>query len=256
MNDCRIVAERLTAYVDQTLADADRLAVERHLAVCPPCRSAAACEHGGRSVLRSRAGELRGGMALPPGLRTRCQALAHDAAARDNAGATAPSWRARLVPLSLAVVLMIFTASAFIALATNRSNGLLAAQLSADHTWCFKRFAGTRGSDAAEMERMLADRYGWDVRVPPSSEAAGVQLIGAKRCYYSGGSVPHILYRVNGEEMSLYVIDGVTRPPAELVAAGHRSRVWSRDDKTYVLISPVAAGEMAVAASYVMRNAH
>jgi hypothetical protein len=68
--------------------------------------------------------------------------------------------------------------------------------------------------------------------------------------------VPHILYRVNGQEMSLYVLDGVERPPADLVAAGHRSRVWSRDDKTYVLVSPVAAGEMAIAARYVMQDAH
>jgi anti-sigma factor RsiW len=252
MNDCRIVAERLTAYVDQALGEADRLAIERHLVHCPPCRNAAAVEGGGRSVLRNCAGQLRIDTALPPGLRTRCESLA-----RDYAGAaTAPSWRARLVPISLAVVLMIFTASAFISLATHRSNGLLAAQLSADHTWCFKRFAGATGADATEVERMLADRYGWDVRVPPSSEAAGVRLIGAKRCYYAGGSLPHILYRVNGEELSLYVLDGVTRPPAELVAAGHRSRVWSRDNKTYVLVSPVVAGEMAVAANYVMTNAH
>ena len=46
------------------------------------------------------------------------------------------------------------------------------------------------------------------------------------------------------------MLDGVERPPADLVAAGHRSRVWSRDGKTYVLVSPVAAGEMAVAARY------
>jgi anti-sigma factor RsiW len=252
MNDCRTVVERLTAYVDQTLDEAGRSAIERHLVICPPCRNAAAAERGGRSVVRSRAGELRADMALPPGLRTRCEALA-----RDYTGAvTTPSWRARLVPLSLAVVLMIFTASAFLSLATHRSNGLLAAQLSADHTWCFKRFAGATGADAADVERMFADRYGWNVRVPPSSDAAGVQLIGAKRCYYAGGSLPHILYRVNGEELSLYVLDGEMRPPTELVAAGHRSRVWSRDDKTYVLISPAAAGEMAIAANYVMSNAH
>ena len=92
--------------------------------------------------------------------------------------------------------------------------------------------------------------------MPPSSEAAGVQLIGAKRCYYAGGAIPHILYRVNGEEMSLYVLDGVERQTADLVAAGHRARVWSRDDKTYVLVSPTAAGDMTAAARYVMQDAH
>ena len=103
---------------------------------------------------------------------------------------------------------------------------------------------------------MLYDRYGWRVHVPPSSAAAGVQLIGAKRCYYAGGAVPHILYRVNGEEMSLYVLDGVERPAADLVAAGHRSRVWPRGDKTYVLVSPAAAGDMTAATRYVKQDVH
>jgi hypothetical protein len=56
--------------------------------------------------------------------------------------------------------------------------------------------------------------------------------------------------------MSLYVLDGEARPPADLVAAGHRARVGSRDDKTYVLVSPAAAGDMTVAARYVMQDAH
>jgi anti-sigma factor RsiW len=252
MSDCRAIAERLTAYVDGTLASAERPAVERHLGLCASCRDAAAREQGGRTLLRGRASQLRADAPLPPGLRTRCEALARDF----TGGRRTASWRGRLVPVSLAVVLMIFSASAFVSLATHRSDGLLAAQLSQDHTRCFKRFAGFRSGDAAAMERMLSDRYGWNVHVPPSSAAAGVQLVGAKRCFYSGGAVPHILYRVNGEEMSLYVIDGVTRPPADLVSAGKRSRVWSRDDKTYVLVSPVAAGDMTMAASYVMQDAH
>jgi anti-sigma factor RsiW len=106
------------------------------------------------------------------------------------------------------------------------------------------------------MERMFADRYGWRVRVPPSSPADGIQLIGAKRCVFDGRGVPHILYRVNGEEMSLYVMDGVQRAPADLVAAGRRARMWSRHDTTFVLVSPTSAGPMTMAASYLMQEAH
>ena len=252
MSDCRDTLERLAAHADNALAPAEQRQVDAHLAACPPCRRAAAVEQGGRAVLRHRAAALRSDVALPPGLRTRCEAIVRES----HAAVPASSWRRRLVPLSLAVVLMIFTASAFLSLATHRSDGLLAAQLSRDHTWCFKRFAGSTGADAADMEKLFNDLYGWRVHVPPSSEAAGVQLIGAKRCYYAGGAVPHILYRVNGQEMSLYVLDGVQRPAADLVSAGHRSRVWSRDDKTYVLVSPVSAGDMTVAARYVMQDAH
>jgi anti-sigma factor RsiW len=260
MNDCRAIGERLTAFVDELLPQVERRAIEQHLKVCAPCRRVEVLERGGRVLLQATANRLREQQpqaVLPPGLRSRCEALAADHVARAGARAPGASWRTRLVPLSLAVVLMIFSASAFLSLATHRSDGLMAAQFSRDHTRCFRRFAGSVGADAAQMEQMLNDLYGWRVHVPPSSPAAGVQLIGAKRCYYSGGAVPHILYRVNGAEMSLYVLDGVKRPPADLVAAGHRSQVWSRDDKTYVLVSPTTAGDMmTMAAGYVMQDAH
>lgn len=249
---CHSTIERLTPFVDGALAGTERADVERHLAACPSCRAAEGLERGGRALLQARAGRLRQGEMLPPGLRTRCEALAREITRTP----ALPAWRSRLIPLSFAVVLMVFTASAFISLMTHRSDGLLAAQLSRDHTRCFQRFAGALSADPAEMERMFADRYGWRVRVPPSSPSAGVQLIGAKRCVYDDRGVPHILYRVNGQELSLYVIDGEHRPTADLIADGRRSRIWSHDDTTYVLVSPTSAGEMTMAAAYLMQGAH
>ncbi len=249
---CRATLERLTAFVDGALAGSERAEVEHHLAACPPCRVAERLERGGRALLQARAGRLRQAEMLPPGLRTRCEALAREFTSTP----AVPAWRSRLIPLSLAVVMMVFTASAFISLMTHRSDGLLAAQLSRDHQWCFQRFAGAVRADPGDMERMFEERYGWRVRVPPSSPSAGVQLIGAKRCLYDGRGVPHILYRVNGEELSLYVIEGESRPPADLIAGGRRSRIWSRDDTTFVLVSPTSAGEMTMAATYLKQGAH
>lgn len=248
---CLSTRERLAAFVDGALGTAEQATVEQHLAACPPCRAIERLEQGARALLRARAPHLRTEL-LPPGLRTRCEALAREAM-RPPA---VPAWRSRLVPLSLAIVLMVFTGSAFVSLMTHRSDGLLAAQLSRDHKWCFQRFAGAISADPREMERMFEDRYGWRVRVPPSSPAAGIQLIGAKRCVFDGKGVPHILYRVNGQEASLYVIDGEQRAPADIVAGGRRSRIWARNDTTFVLVSPVSAGPMTMAASYLMQDAH
>lgn len=257
MSDCRQTTERLTPYADGLLPTAEQADVERHLAACPACRAQAAAERSGRSIVRGAAprglASLRVEESLPPGLRSRCEALAREHLSRRQPAA--PLWR-RLVPVSVpAALLMVFTASAFVSLATHRSDGLLAAQLTTDHARCFMRFAGVSGADARQTEQMLRERYGWDVQVPPSSDADGVRLIGAKRCYYSGGALPHVLYRVHGEELSLYVLSGETRPPADLVAAGHRSRVWSRGGRTYVLVSPVAAGDMTVAVRYLKQGA-
>jgi hypothetical protein len=62
--------------------------------------------------------------------------------------------------------------------------------------------------------------------VPPSSAADGIRLIGARRCLYADGSLPHVMYRVGGHDVSLYVLDGVARPAADLVSLGHRSHIW------------------------------
>jgi anti-sigma factor RsiW len=103
---------------------------------------------------------------------------------------------------------------------------------------------------------MLLDDYGWDVQVPPSSPADGVQLIGARRCLYADGRIPHVMYRVNGQDMSLFLLNGVSRGDADVTVFGHRSRTWARGGTTYVLVAPAAAGELTEAVRYIMREAH
>jgi anti-sigma factor RsiW len=252
MTDCRRIVSRLTAFADNTLPAAERAEVEQHLGQCPPCRVAAASEEGGRTVLRGGAARLRN-VSLPPGLRTRCAAIA-----RAHGELPRASWASRLVPFSITTVLIVFTVLALFALATHRSNTLLAAQLTADHSKCFRVFAPANagGADAKAVEQMLADRHGWDVHVPPSSPENGVQLIGARRCLYADGRVPHLMYRVNGQDMSLYMLEGVQRAPADVVAFGHHSRIWSGGATTFVLIWPERARDVAQAARYVMQEAH
>jgi len=250
--DCRLTAERLALYVDGLLAPGDQAAVEGHLAACLPCRSAALHERAARTALRDRAATLRQ-EPLPPGLRSRCEALA-----REHARPVARGWATRLVPVSLTAILIVFTGTALASLATQRSDTLLAAQLTFDHAKCFKLFAGegSANADAARLEQMLADRYGWDVHVPPSSAAAGVELVGARRCLYADGRIPHVMYRVNGRNVSLYMLEGVARPDADVTSFRHRSRIWSRGATTYVLVWPVGSGDMTTAARYVMEEAH
>jgi hypothetical protein len=67
------------------------------------------------------------------------------------------------------------------------------------------------------------------------------------------------MYHVNGQHVSLYMLEGVTRPPADVVTLGHRSQIWSRGGTTYVLVSSASAGDLATIANYmksVMQDAH
>lgn len=250
-DDCQRTAERLTSYLDETLLPHERAEVERHLSACPPCRTAATQEQGGRTLLRDQARALSD-TPLPPGLRSRCEMLARERAGR---GTVNPFVMRRLAPLTTLLTLVI----AFLALslATHRFDTVLAAQLTADHAKCFRFFApnGSLDVDAHHIEQMLEDDYGWDLHVPPSSTASGVRLIGARRCVYADGSVPHVMYRVGGHDMSLFVLDGVNRSTADLVSFGHRARMWVAGRRTYVLVWPMAAGNMAAATRYVMDEA-
>lgn len=219
-------------YVDDELPSTERGDIVRHLRQCPPCRETAEREQAGRTMIREGAARLPV-EPLPPGLRARCDALARAHAAGPS-GAPLP----RLVPALVAAVLVVFTVGALLALLTRASDTLLAAQLVADHAKCFASLEGEdREADAAQIERMLASRFGWNIHVPPSSARDGVRLVGARRCLYAEGRVPHLMYRAGDQEVSLYVLQGMMRRSADLVTFGHHSRIWSRGDSTFVLVS-------------------
>jgi anti-sigma factor RsiW len=256
MSECRRIVERLAPWADESLPAAERSEVDRHLVVCPPCRAAADSERAGRQILRTCADRLRS-EPLPPGLRTRCEALARESGGRQ----VRPGWLRALAPVTIVAILLVFTASALFSLATRRSDAVLAMQLTADHVKCFKVFDSPDAPslDARTAEQQLTASYGWNVRVPPSAPQVGVQLVGARRCLYADGSIPHVMYHVNGEHVSLFMLEGVSRPPADIVSLGHRSQIWSNGGTTYVLVSSASTGNTAAIANYmkyVMQDAH
>jgi anti-sigma factor (TIGR02949 family) len=256
--NCQRICDLLAQYADGTLSDAERAEVQRHLDACPPCQAIAGKECGARQLLRACAERLRT-EPVPPGLRSRCQALS----CSPQAG---HSWFRPAVKFAIAALLIIFTGS-LLAIVTRQSDALLAAQLTADHMKCFGFFRPDPGTtmDAAQVERMLMERFGFDVHVPPSSDAGGapgagaqanrVELVNARRCLYADGRIPHLMYEANGQDMSLFILEGESREPAELTAFGHHTRIWSRGGNTFVLITPAADNSVAAAAQYVADQA-
>ncbi len=247
----------MTQYVDGALPPDERAHVDDHLTDCPPCRGAATDGQAGRTVLRGCAERLRstdGATPLPPGLRTRCEALAreHRLARRRVSG-----WMSRLAPIGLAALFVTLTAAAMMAVATQHSDTLLAAQLTADHMKCFRGFQPQSATaDAGQVEAMLQTRYGWNLHVPPSSAPEGLGLIGARRCLYADGRIPHVMYQAHGQNISLFILEGVARADADVTSLGHRARIWSRGSNTYVMVSSATDGNLANVASYVRQEAH
>jgi len=251
--NCRRICDLLTQYADGTLAADQRAEVQRHLDACPPCRVIAGKECGARQLLRACADRLRGAEPLPPDLRSRCQA-----ASRGTADTR--WWSHASIRFAIAAALIIFL-GALLSIVTRQSDALLAAQLTADHMKCFGLFRPQEGKtmDAAEAQRMLSDRFGLDIHVPPSSGGAAggaVDLLNARTCLYADGRIPHLMYEANGQDISLFILEGESRAPAELTAFGHHTRIWSRGGNTFVLITPAAEDSVAEAARYVAEQAH
>src|SRR5262245_1228391 len=250
MSDCRRTTEQLAPYLDGELPPAERDTLTQHLDACPPCREAATAVEGGRHVLRER-GQRLAREPLPPGLRSRCESLA-----LERHGRAAHWWQPRLLPGLSIAGLVVATIAILFVLGTPRSNVLLAQQLTADHVKCFALFAP---HDSAPIEARAAEasferRFGWDVHIPPSSAEDGVTLVGARRCLYTSGTIPHVLYRIDGDNVSLFVLDGVSRPASDLVTLGHHSKIWSQGNRTYVLVSSRADTDLSRAVSYVKRQ--
>ena len=256
----------MTRYVDGTLPAAEREAVERHLHACPPCRHEADDETAGRTVLRNRAEQLRrasGAVAAPPELRARCRLAAlaecgRRAAAPGLPGNATGAWRGRLVPALVAASLVVATAAALIWVTTRRGDGVLAAQVRDDHADCFSRVPADAASlDAAQVAADLRQRYGWDVHVPSPDRVPGMQLVEGRRCLLlTHGGVPHLLYRVNGEDLSLFVFPGTAHRPAGVTTAdGERVEVWSSGTNSFALVSSSREAGVEQALAFVRQDA-
>jgi len=64
------------------------------------------------------------------------------------------------------------------------------------------------------------------------------------------------MYESNGQDVSLFILEGETRAPAELDTMGHHTRIWSRGGNTFVLVSPAADHAVERAVQYVEQEAH
>lgn len=225
----------------------------RHLAACPACRQALHAQTTARAVLRARAAHLT--VVAPPGLRTR---IAASARAEQSAVPDLLTWRGRLSAFAAAAVIVLVCGAALVPIVTERSTVVLAAQLALDHLKCFMIDGDGVGGviTKADAEVVIARDYGWHASVPASNAPIGVELLAVRRCLYGDGLAAHLLYRVHGQSVSLFIMPGLVRPAAELRVLGHDEMVWTEGDRTYVLVA--GAGHMdqlAAVASYLRNEA-
>jgi len=226
---CAEVEQKLPSYVENPGDEA----LAAHLDVCASCRGSARAQQVARTVLRARAAELS--PIAPPGLRTRLLTVSAPPVS------TREGWWVwtRLSAFAAAAAVVLTVGAVLLPIATVRSTALLAAQLALDHLKCFNIEGAADGQPipAPEAETTLQREYGFSVAVPPSSPDQQLELMAVRRCLYGDGRAAHLMYRLGGEPVSLFVLPGLSRPDDDLSMFGHQQVVWSQGDRTYMLVA-------------------
>jgi anti-sigma factor RsiW len=259
VTECRELEPLLAAYVDGEAGTADRARVDAHLQDCRSCRDRLAAQRTMCQSLTTRRAMLRG--CASEHLKARCRSAAtaaHPPAARPIDPTASPRFSVRRwVPLTAAATVLLAVIAVFGLGLTNKVQAL-AFQASIDHAKCSRGMSST-AADPAQTAQQWQRRFGWPITVPASAPHEQLELRGIRRCIVTDGQVAHLLYMWQGEPLSLYVLPErvVGETPEHTRSLGHDAVMWSKNDRTYMLISnrPRDAGLDEVAA-YVRATAH
>lgn len=248
MKNCADFDPLMTPYVDGEADPADRAALDAHLAGCPPCRERADAERAARSLVQRYVSTLS--RPAPAALRARCVGAVPSSRmppGSSRAGSRVRRW----VPVSMAATVLLAVAGVLMVGQQERLEAAFAAQLAIDHEKCFTEFGtGHPPLDAAEAEARLAAEHGIEVSVPASVESDQIELVDVRSCDYDNGHMAHLLYEVQGQPVSLFVIPETRPGERTLEVVGHEARLWSSDDAGYVFVGPGNADAMDKVAGY------
>ncbi len=128
------------------------------------------------------------------------------------------------------------------------------AQLAIDHQKCFTDLGtGHPPLDAVQAEARLA-AFGLDVAIPTSDQRDQIALVDVRSCEYDGGPMAHLLYEVDGQSFSLFIISEARHGDGAFEVLGHQERLWSNDAESCVLVGPMDAVTMEKVATYMRGN--
>jgi anti-sigma factor RsiW len=241
----------LAAYVDGESPAADCDIVRAHVDACPSCRDRVAGERAAKDALHARRSSFQA--SAPEALKARCAAYAAQrrtgSAGPDRVTArSAPRIPAvahrkppllQWAPLSLAATLLLAVATVFGFGLTEKAQAL-AFQTTIDHVKCSRFNAGRTPADADDVARQWQSRFGWAISPPESSKESGLELRAVRRCGVMDGRVAHLMYEWLGEPLSVYVLPKRTVGEATQVVRRfrHNSIIWSKNDRTYIMVTP------------------
>jgi anti-sigma factor RsiW len=160
------------------------------------------------------------------------------------------------VPYTLTASLIVIVGGAFVYQATVMSPRVMAAQLVADHAKCFAGVAPGDHEVASVVERSLASTFDWQVHLPDASSGSRLELVGERTCFYGEGRVAHIMYRHQGQPVSLFMLPKSARAQELVEVLGHEAAIWCANNRTFVLVAREPRREVERMASFVQSEIH
>jgi anti-sigma factor RsiW len=258
--DCRDLESLFAPYVDGEAGQIDCAAVDAHLKGCPACRERVSREREVREAIVARRANLRG--CASADLRRRCEARRPVAPAVVRTGGfgrpsflSRPSW----VPLSMVATILLAVGGVFF-YGLRGGSGALAAQLVADHVKCFE-FAPQPSviPDARALSREWSTQRGWTLKVPESTMAEQLELLGMRRCISTDGITAHVMYKWKGQPLSVYVLNsersGIGPVPHVVERFGQEAIMWSKRGRTYAVVARGRPADVEHVAKYVQTAA-
>lgn len=232
---CRQTEALLPPYVDGEATAEARDAVDAHLADCPQCRDLMQVQRQVRALLVSRRRSL-----IDPAP----DSLSNDVRRVAEAALPGPG-RARWTAVAAAAG-VVLAVSGGVVWATGQSAVLLAAQLTLDHLKCFVIDGDDRpeGLSAAEGQAHFHDDFAMDVALPVPAADGRAKLVSVRQCLYGEGWIAHALYRVDGGEVSLFVLPHA-HDAGSLDVFGRHADVITRGDRTFVVVAPAGVPQVA-----------
>jgi len=243
--DHKQALELLPAYIDQELAMADALAVERHIGDCHECQQEYAAQNSVSQMLKKNAVYFN----APAHLVRRIEA----ALPQNKPGNRLHAWRFKVWNFNwlnagaLAMTLLALVWSGNLYLSLPSANGQLTEELVSSH---IRSLQVDHLSDVVSTDRHTVKPWfnGKLNFSPPVIDLAsqGFPLVGGRLDYLHGRNVAVLIYRRNQHPVNLYIWPNTESDTAFHAQSlqGYHLVQWMEGGMNYWVVSDLAMGEL------------
>ena len=248
--DCNEIRDLLGAQVDGELDLAHSRELEKHLAACPACATAAQEITAQRNQVRSTLPRY----AAPDSLRTRVRAEIRSAAGERARTAWWPSWQIASTFVCLVAVFVI----GYVGGVAHSQGARFADEVLSSHLRSLEasHLTDVVSTDQHTVKPWFAGRVDFSPHVVDLA-AQGFPLIGGRLDRLDGRQAAALVYQRHKHIINLFVQPVSGHGPSEMVRTleGYHLRTWTDGDLRYTAVSDLEEAELAIFAGLIRQAA-